>query len=304
MIFVVTPVHNRREVTRRFLQCLRNQSYKDFEAIVVDDGSTDGTCHMIQNDFNDVTLLTGDGTLWWTGGTNKGLTHVLDKAKEDDYVLIINDDVVIGPEYIDRLHTFACRHPRSLVGSVIVDVDAPEIISDGGRIRNWITAKKYALNAGEPLSSFPDTTFYPVSQLTGRGMLAPVRVFREIGLYDAKRFRHRGDTEWPVRAQKNGYQLLIYYGAVVASHRELTHPTERGQFRLSDFRRYFFDFRSSGSISYRYHFARASSVSIFQFASFFVCDIARTMIHFFRHCEYPSFRIHSVSTAAGTSEAT
>lgn len=286
MIYVVTPVHNRREITKAFLNCLRKQRFRDFQVVIVDDGSTDGTSGMIETEFPEVTLLKGDGNLWWSEGTNTGLRHVLMRASNDDHVLIINDDVEIGPEYLERLAGFADQHPRALVGSVVVDIRQPDVISDGGRLRNWKTAKHRILNEGVSLSSFPRSTYVEVSHLTGRGMLAPVRLFREIGLYDSEHFKHRGDTELPVRASKNGYRLLVYYGAVVKSHTEMTDPSEMGRYRLADFTRYFFDFRSSGSFSFRFRFAQKTAQSPVQFFSYFAFDLARITTHFFRNCDY------------------
>lgn len=286
MLFVVTPVHNRKEISRRFLQCLQEQHFREFEVVIVDDGSTDGTSEMVMQTFPAAILLKGDGDLWWSGGTNMGLRYVLARASDDDYVLIINDDLEIDPDYIERLLSFARRHPRALVGSVVVDLRDPDVIWDGGHVWNWTTAKHRILNRGKHLSSFPLSTYYEVSHLTGRGMLAPVRVFREIGLYDAKNFRHRGDTELPVRARKRGYKLLVFYGAKVKSHIGMTHPSEMNRYRLADCGRYFFDFRSSGSIAFRFMFALKSSTSPLQFLSFLMFDLARTGVHFFSNCDY------------------
>ncbi len=283
MVYVVTPVHNRRALTRRFLACLARQTYPDVEVIIVDDGSTDGTAAMIQRDFPEVTLLQGDGALWWTGGTNRGLRHVLTIAAPRDYVLIINDDLEFDADYLHRLVDVADRHPRTIVGSVVVPIDAPETIWDGGRRTNWRTAKDRILHAGEPLRCFPEAYAVDVSQLTGRGMLAPVSAFREIGLYDAAHFPHRGDTEWPVRASRQGYRLIVTYDAVVKSHVDKTFgPDVQAVYHLRDIRRYFFDFRSSFWIKFRFYFALKTATSPLQFLSYFSWDLLRITVHFLR----------------------
>jgi GT2 family glycosyltransferase len=51
---------------------------------------------MIAECFPEVHLLRGDGTLWWTGGINVGIRHVLSLAREQDRVLVINDDYRAG----------------------------------------------------------------------------------------------------------------------------------------------------------------------------------------------------------------
>ena len=76
---IVTPVHNRKEIT---LQCLKslskiNQEGLDVHIIVVDDGSTDGTSEAIESRYPEVEVIKGDGNLWYTEGTNVGVRAAL-----------------------------------------------------------------------------------------------------------------------------------------------------------------------------------------------------------------------------------
>lgn len=283
MVYVITPVYNRKQLTNRFLACLQKQTYKDIETVIIDDGSTDGTSEMIHDLYPDVTVIQGTGDLWWTGATNEGLLYVIGKASDDDYVLIINDDLEFETDYIERLVTFADKNPKTLVGSVVVDIAKPDRIWDGGRMTNWFTAKDRILNTGNSLAEFGPDASYEVSQLTGRGMLAPVPVFKEAGLYDAVRFKHRGDTELPVRASLMGYKQVVFYGAIVKSHVDNTYEFDiKDEYHLSDARRYFFDFRSSFWLKFRFYFALKTARSPFQFISFFTCDMIRVTVHFLK----------------------
>lgn len=66
MIYVILAVYNRRKVTEQCLKNLLNQTYKAFEIIVFDDGSTDGTFEMIKKKYPEIILLKGDGNYWWS----------------------------------------------------------------------------------------------------------------------------------------------------------------------------------------------------------------------------------------------
>src|SRR3989339_1274263 len=99
MIFIVIPVHNRKDTTLECLQYLHRQTYREYKIIIVDDGSTDGTATAIQDTYPDTTILTGNGQLWWTGAMHKGIQDVLTMAAETDYVLSLNDDVIVEPNY-------------------------------------------------------------------------------------------------------------------------------------------------------------------------------------------------------------
>src|SRR5712692_1895165 len=130
-IYIVVPVFNRKSFTQRFLCCMREQTFRNFEIIVVDDGSTDGTSELIAEHFREVQLLRGNGNLWWTGAINLGIRHAMARAFDDDAVLVINDDLEVNSNYLETLHRLWKSLPKTLIGSVLVDIKSPEIIGDG-----------------------------------------------------------------------------------------------------------------------------------------------------------------------------
>ena len=54
---IVAPIYNRKKFTQNYLSALSKQSVKDFKVIILDDGSTDGTSEMIEQEFPKVILL-------------------------------------------------------------------------------------------------------------------------------------------------------------------------------------------------------------------------------------------------------
>src|SRR6187549_1054616 len=124
-VAIVTPVHNRRELT---LLCLRSLSRVDKTGLeiavwIVDDGSTDGTSEAVREQFPHVNLVAGDGDLWYTEGTNVGVREAL--KWKPDFVLMMNDDQVFDGSFLTRLVTTAIENPRSVVGSVLLLWDQP-----------------------------------------------------------------------------------------------------------------------------------------------------------------------------------
>ena len=102
-IYIVIPVHNRLEATRECLGSLRCQTYKAFKIVVVDDGSTDGTSGLVSQEYPEVTVLKGKGELWWTGATNLGVRYALQDCRGDDYILTLNNDTFLPPEYLETM---------------------------------------------------------------------------------------------------------------------------------------------------------------------------------------------------------
>ncbi|MGB4989617.1 MAG: glycosyltransferase, partial [Pyrinomonadaceae bacterium] len=99
----VIPVHNRREIT---LQCLRSLARIDrtglsIKIFIVDDGSTDGTSDAIREQYPDVELISGDGTLHYAGGTNRGIEAAM--KWPPDYIVTMNDDAVYHDQFLQKL---------------------------------------------------------------------------------------------------------------------------------------------------------------------------------------------------------
>ena len=282
-IFIIIPVHNRRLLTRNCLLSLFQQTKQNFRVVVVDDGSTDGTSEMLLDEFPEVILLYGNGDLWWTGAMNVGIYHVLNICDPDDYILALNDDLIVPKDYIASLTKLSVRFPNALVGSIITDINDKDTILSGGSKVNWWSAKRYNINVGRKKSSFPKGFYNEVSLLTGRGVLIPAKVFRELGLYNERHYKHYGDTEITKRAEKAGYRLIVSYDAVVYSlPLKKNNAVHSEKYRLIDAKKYYWSVRSNTDLRNRFWFAYDTSSSILQGTIYLFFDLVRITFHFIR----------------------
>lgn len=210
-LFVVIPVHNRREQTRGCLQRLGRQTRRDFRVIVVDDGSSDGTSEMIRSDYPDVQVLAGDGTLWWTAATNLGVKCALESGAGS--VLCLNNDTQPALDLIERLLQTSAVHPDALIGASAVDTVTGRPCFTGERVRWWTAGAHSMLN--DRKCSLERTI--EVSHAPGRGLLIPARVFLDIGLFDARHFpQAAADYDFTHRARRAGYGIICDRGAVLS----------------------------------------------------------------------------------------
>lgn len=281
MIYVAIPVHNRKQLLRACLLSFVNQSNQDFSVIITDDGSTDGTGEMLRSEFPEVTVLKGDGNLWWTGSINKAVGHALTQCDEDDHILVLNDDLEVPENYIANLYSLASKYPDALIGSVVTDFIDRDCIVGGGVVINWFTGKYTELNKGRSLASFGHGHVEDkVSYLTGRGVLVPSKVFRELGMYNNRHYTQCGDTEFPIRARMAGYRLLVSYDVPVFSHKG--HSVHKDKYNLGSLKDYYFDIRSHVNIKERFWFAIDSTANVIYGLWFFMMDFTRITVHFFR----------------------
>src|SRR5688500_3473344 len=120
MISIVIPVHNRKGFTRDCLLSLRRQTQPTDHLIVVDDGSTDGTKEMLRTEFPEVSVVYGDGNLFWTAAINLGIKHALDNGAH--FILTLNNDTVASPDLVEKMMLAANQHPGSLIGALDIHV--------------------------------------------------------------------------------------------------------------------------------------------------------------------------------------
>lgn len=212
-VAVVVPVHNDLPRTRRFLDSFRAVDYPNFTLVVVDDGSTDGTGAALAIHYPHVVRLAGNGNLWWTGATNRGVRWAL--ARQYDYVLTINNDTLVSPDFLRRLVDAARRQPRSIVGARINFLHQPDLVWALGSEMAWAKGEIFHLRGqGQRWEGPP--RLLPAQALTGCGTLVPAACYREVGLYDARDYPHyHADAEFVLRASRQGWQACVEPAAVV-----------------------------------------------------------------------------------------
>lgn len=282
MLFhIVIPVFNRLPLTLKCLEGFASQVDQGIKIILVDDGSTDGTSDAVHAKYPQVEILNGNGNLFWSGSVNLGIRRALVDAGPDDYILLVNNDTFHEPDFIGSCREVVARHPRSLIGSVIMESPQNGVIKSGGSKINWFTAKYSGLNGGRDIGDFPSGHMEKVSTVTGRGVLVPVETYRDIGLYDERHFRQCGDTELPRRAYAKGYSLYVSYDLKTYDNCvDEFGSGARSHYYLEDLRWHFFDLRSHTHLKTRFWFAIKTATNPVQGLCFLISDFVRVAGHF------------------------
>ncbi len=248
-IAVVTPVHNRKDIT---LLCLRSLFHADLSGIelyvyVVDDGSTDGTADAIREIFPMVTVIPGTGDLWFTGGMNRGIEAAMENSP--DYVLAINNDNVFDPAFLQRLLNCAQENPRSIVGGLLLLWDQPHRVFQvapqwsilSGGYRHWNHQTVWTV------PSLP----WEVELIVGNCVLFPADAIKECGLMNEKLFPHYGDAEYTPRMRRHGWKLLIEPRARVFCQPNTPPPSVSKMSAAEKFRTLILDYGNANSFRRR-----------------------------------------------------
>jgi len=121
-VSVLMATYNRRAQTLRCLESLLSGgSHAALRVVVADDASSDGTRDAVRAAHPEVTVVEGSGTEYWAGGMCRAYTRAQDRPF--DYLLWLNDDVILQRGAIDRLieterQLHAVRGPIIVVGAL------------------------------------------------------------------------------------------------------------------------------------------------------------------------------------------
>lgn len=216
MIYIVTPVFNRKDFTKNYIIALNKQTNQNFKIIIVDDGSTDGTSEMIETEFPEVILLKENGDLWWAEATNIGVKYAIEHGA--DYIMTLNDDTLPESDYIEKMYIGIKQEPNALLGAFAIDVNTEKPVF-GGEILNWKTGKYEDLL--NQISENDRNGLKEVNVFPGRGLVIPTKVFTDIGFYDSKNFPQTvADLDFTYRAYNYGYKIYCNYDAKIGIYTE------------------------------------------------------------------------------------
>lgn len=218
-LFIIIPVHNRKQLTINCLRCLERQTEKRFQIVVIDDGSNDGTSEAISEEFPDVHLINGDGTLWWAEATNVGVKYAI--QKKADYVITLNDDTEPPADFISKMMEAVSIKPNALIGSSAVEKSTNELVFIGANI-DWGYAKYNQVPINTSIRN-RNSGFVSVTHFPGRGLLVPVSVFQNIGFFDSKNFPQTlADFDFTHRAKEYGYEIFCNIDVKLVIYSELS----------------------------------------------------------------------------------
>jgi len=206
-VYIIIPVHNRKEITLKCLDTLRQNGDLDkYHVVVVDDGSTDGTSEAIKSLYPDIIILTGDGNLWWTGAIAMGMKHAYERGAE--YFIWLNDDCYPQQGTISKLIISCQSNQNSIVGAQSIDPQTGESICGG------IIIQKNHIIGVNALKSSP----VECDGLDGHLVCIHRRIIDEIGYPNYILFPHYcGDHIYTNCAKRKGYKLLILGDAIAFS---------------------------------------------------------------------------------------
>ncbi len=218
---VVVVNWNRRDLLCACLASLARQTFTDFEVVVVDNGSQDGSPEMVTREFaggfrSRLTLIRNRENRGFCRANNQGIA-----ASRGEFVALLNNDAEAEPGWLEALLTaFDGRPDVGMAASKILVHEDPARIDKVGHLI-YPDGQNRGRGTGElDIGQYDrmEETLWP----DGCAAMYRRRMLEQIGGFDEDLFAYGDDAELGLRARIAGWGCLYVPGAVVRHHRAAT----------------------------------------------------------------------------------
>jgi GT2 family glycosyltransferase len=207
-VIVLILNYNGKHLLDECISSYLANDYDNFEVVVIDNGSSDGSQHLIEENYPEVKVLQTGSNLGYSGGFNYGLDYAYSKRKAD-YVVITNNDVKADSRVISELVNVAETDPMiGFVTGKVYYYDKPDTLQTVGFHEDSInfTAghlgnKEIDRGQYDEISerSFSDDIF----------MLIKKSLYESVSGYDIE-FKYQVEqVDWQARGKSKGFK--VYY---------------------------------------------------------------------------------------------
>ncbi|HPN96209.1 MAG TPA: glycosyltransferase family 2 protein [Candidatus Moranbacteria bacterium] len=200
-VFIVILNYNGKNVLIDCLKSVFKIDYPEFQVLVVDNNSGDGSFEAARVAFSKCIFIKNEENVGFSAGNNIGIKYALERAA--DYIFLLNNDTEVKGDFLSKLVAVAEKTPSvGLVSPIIFKDKSSNVWFSGGKI-DWLRMKtKHDKNI------FKNTP-YNSDLITGCAMLVKAEVFKRIGLLDEDFFLYWEDTDFSYRARKAGFLIVV-----------------------------------------------------------------------------------------------
>jgi GT2 family glycosyltransferase len=217
-VAAVMAAYNRRDLTLACLCSLRAQQVPGvaLDVFILDDASSDGTSEAIAEQFPEVTVLHGDGQLYWNGGMRRAFAAAI--AGDYDYYLWMNDDTSLDDGALAVLLDTAQQLRER--GDEAVIVAGSTRHPDTGELTYGGVVHPYRWRPLRSELVEPGGAPRRCDTMNGNATLVSRAVVQRIGNLDPAFVQQMGDFDYGLRAGAAGCSVWIAPGTVgtCASH--------------------------------------------------------------------------------------
>lgn len=206
---IIIPNYNGLRFLPGCLSTLSQQTFSDFEIVIVDNGSTDDSTGFIRRNYPKVHLLTLPKNTGFAAAVNIGI-----RASQSPYVMLLNNDTTLAPDCVELL--LSCIENKPYIfsaGARILTAKAPHLADTCG---DYYSVFGYAFCRGQGLmpNALPKQV-YPVFTNCACAAVYRRSLLEKTGLFDERFFAYLEDVDIGFRARRLGLANVHCPNAIV-----------------------------------------------------------------------------------------
>ncbi len=212
-LYIITVFYNSRGCISPFLQCLADQDFHEWNLVVIDNASTDGTPNLLDTVVDSrITTVRNLTNLGFSKAVNQALRMAFRQGGE--LMIIINNDVWFPPDFLSQLITAHRELQADVIVPRIMRLDRPnEAWYAGGHLDyGWVFK-----NVHEPYNPENSSRVRTVEFASGCCLGLSRRVLTTVGLFDESFFVYWEDTDYCIRLKDHGFPIY-YFSDIVMMH--------------------------------------------------------------------------------------
>ena len=199
MVSVVIPNWNGKKYLRQCLKSLRQQDFRKFEIIVVDNGSEDDSVDMMKREFPEVKILRMRKNEGFCRAVNKGI-----HAAKAPYILLLNNDTRAEATFVKEMFRGIRRHKNCFsCQAKMIQKDYPDLIDDAG---DFYSALGWAFADGKGEPEWEHNNEKKIFSSCAGAAIYRKSILDKIGLFDESHFAYLEDLDLGYRAKRYGYE--------------------------------------------------------------------------------------------------
>jgi GT2 family glycosyltransferase len=233
-VSVIIPNWNGRDLLGPCLESLYRQQFDDFETVLVDNGSTDGSISFVEQNFPQVAIVRFSENRGFSAAVNAGIS-----ASASPYVCLLNNDTEVDPRWLGTLVQALAADVQagSAASKVLYFSDPHSVNSAGDEFSLFGVAYQRRLMPGDT-DLFNQGRY--VFSACGAAALYRRELFDKVGLFDEAFFAYQEDVDLGFRAQLLGYRCLFVPKAIVYHKYQMTSSRVSGlRIYLNERNKYF-----------------------------------------------------------------
>ena len=198
-VSVIIPNYNGKKYLRDCLDAMECQSFRDFEVLLIDNGSDDGRGDLIRKEYPWVRLISLRENTGFCGAVNQGIRN-----SASPFVILLNNDTVADKNFIkellkaieDKPQAFSCQ-------AKLLKMKEQDKMDDGG---NYYCALGWAFAQGKGRPERDYSREKKIFAACGGAAIYRREILDRTGLFDEEHFAYLEDIDIGYRGRLLGYE--------------------------------------------------------------------------------------------------